>query len=1037
MAKEIGVVYVPVVPSGKGFGKAVEGQITDAADSGSKKGSSSILSKIGGAFSTIGKVGVGAIGAVATGIVGLAAKGGFERALNIENAKAKLKGLGHDSTSVTEIMNDALASVKGTAFGLGDAATVAASLSASGVKQGGQLTKVLKTVADTAQISGRSLTDIGTIFGSVAARGKLQGDDMLQLMSSGVPVLQMLGKHLGKTSAEVSTMVSKGKIDFQTFADAMQEGMGGAALSAGATFTGAWANVKAALSRLGEQLATPILDGLRGLFNQAIPLIDGFTATMTPIVQKVGASLQSGLENAIPTISAFFSSLSQSAVITALGKVFDALKSSVGEIAGQFQYFFDEISDNSQVMNAFSGVSDSLASALSDMAGMWDSATTAVTNFILGVADAQGVQNLVSAVSDLAKTAGDVIGSIARASKGIYDFTNTSGLAYDMGQALSGVLNILAGALEFVSNNLDWLGPLASGIGGVVLASKGLGAVSSGLAAIPSALSGITGAANGVIKFITLIPELGGFGAALKSVAGGMGLVKNAQLAWNAVTTMTSTVWRALGAVIAANPIGAIVTAIAAVVAALVWFFTKTKTGQKIWAGFISWLTTAWQKVSGFFQDLWSGIVGVFDSAASGVQGAWNGVTGFFQGIADGITNVWNGVTGFFQDLWSGITGIFQTAVDWIGSFLQSGWGQALLFLINPIAGIVNFIVQHFDTIKTIIKNVLIVVAAIWVTIWNSIVSVFTNVWNGLVAFFTPIITWVQNVITTVVTAVQATWNTVWSAISGFFIGVWNALVAFITPIINTIGSVISSVINGVMNTWNSVWGAVKGFFVSTWNGMVGFVTTIVNTISAIITGVINGIRNTWNSVWGSISGFFTGIWNGMVRSVGGFIANIVSKVRGIKDAIMGPLKGAGDWLYDVGKNVIQGMINGIGGAFKWLKDKITELGNKTLDWAKGVLGIHSPSRVFRSQVGYMVGAGMALGIDDSMKTVRNSVRQMGSLTDQLGFADQASNSSVFAGNGVVAGSSGDGGLSVTQNLYTNDPREAAMAAVRRLNQFV
>ncbi|MDN6655864.1 MAG: tape measure protein, partial [Bifidobacterium crudilactis] len=192
MAKEIGVVYVPVVPSGKGFGKAVEGQITDAADSGSKKGSSSILSKIGGAFSTVGKVGVGAIGAVATGIVGLAAKGGFERALNIENAKAKLKGLGHDSASVTEIMNDALASVKGTAVGLGDAATVAASLSASGVKQGGQLTKVLKTVADTAQISGRSLTDIGTIFGSVAARGKLQGDDMLQLMSSGVPVLQFL-----------------------------------------------------------------------------------------------------------------------------------------------------------------------------------------------------------------------------------------------------------------------------------------------------------------------------------------------------------------------------------------------------------------------------------------------------------------------------------------------------------------------------------------------------------------------------------------------------------------------------------------------------------------------------------------------------------------------------------------------------------------------------------------------------------------------------------------------------------------------------
>ena len=273
-AQDIGVAYVHVEPSGKGFGKSIEGDIGDAVNKASKKSSSTLISKIGGAFGKIGKVGTGAIATLAGGITALAAKGGFTRALNIENAQAKLKGLGHDSASVTEIMNDALASVKGTAFGLGDAATVAASLSASGIKEGDQLTKVLKTVADTAQISGRSLTDIGMIFGSVAARGKLQGDDMLQLMSSGIPVLQMLGKHLNKTSAEVSDMVSDGKIDFQTFADAMQEGLGGAALSAGTTFTGALANVKAALSRLGETAATPVLDGLRGLFNQAIPLID-------------------------------------------------------------------------------------------------------------------------------------------------------------------------------------------------------------------------------------------------------------------------------------------------------------------------------------------------------------------------------------------------------------------------------------------------------------------------------------------------------------------------------------------------------------------------------------------------------------------------------------------------------------------------------------------------------------------------------------------------------------------------------------------
>ena len=206
MAQDIGTVYVQVVPSGKDFGKNIEGQISRNVVSAGKTGGSGLLKTMTGVFGKVGKLGVGAIATIGGGITALAAKGGFERALNIENAQAKLKGLGHSTEDISQIMDNALASVKGTAFGLGDAATVAASLSASGVKSGQQMTDVLKTVADTAQISGRSLTDIGTIFGSVAARGKLQGDDMLQLMSSGVPVLQLLATHMGKTSAEVSDM---------------------------------------------------------------------------------------------------------------------------------------------------------------------------------------------------------------------------------------------------------------------------------------------------------------------------------------------------------------------------------------------------------------------------------------------------------------------------------------------------------------------------------------------------------------------------------------------------------------------------------------------------------------------------------------------------------------------------------------------------------------------------------------------------------------------------------------------------------------
>ncbi|RGT69692.1 hypothetical protein DWX12_02025 [Bifidobacterium pseudocatenulatum] len=79
-AQDIGVVYVHVEPSGKGFGKSIEGDIGDAVSKASRKGSNTLISKIGGAFGKIGKVGTGAIATITGGITALAAKGGFTRA---------------------------------------------------------------------------------------------------------------------------------------------------------------------------------------------------------------------------------------------------------------------------------------------------------------------------------------------------------------------------------------------------------------------------------------------------------------------------------------------------------------------------------------------------------------------------------------------------------------------------------------------------------------------------------------------------------------------------------------------------------------------------------------------------------------------------------------------------------------------------------------------------------------------------------------------------------------------------------------------
>jgi len=875
-AQDIGVVYVHVEPSGKGFGKSIEGDIGDAVSKASRKGSSTLISKIGGAFGKIGKVGTGAIATIAGGITALAAKGGFTRALNIENAQAKLKGLGHDSASVTEIMNDALASVKGTAFGLGDAATVAASLSASGVKEGGELTQVLKTVADTAQISGRSLTDIGTIFGSVAARGKLQGDDMLQLMSSGIPVLQMLGKHLNKTSAEVSDMVSDGKIDFRTFADAMQEGLGGAAQSAGTTFAGALANVKAALSRLGETAATPVLNGLRGLFNQAIPLIDAFTAAVSPTLEKVGAGLQKGLEQAIPTVTAFFDKLGKSQTVQQFASYLASLKDDLKELG-------------SSLSGAIGAVWNVISEPLSELYNQ--------------------AKGQLPAIADGFKT----------------------------------LLHAVSGLLDYVAAHADSIIPLAKGIAAFVLASKGIGAVSAGFKALPAALdgisrsaTGITTAAKGISGFVNLATDLGGIGPALKATAGNFGIVQTAVGTFRTVATAARTTWGLFTGLLAANPFVLVIAGITAVVAALTWFFTQTETGKRLWNSFATWFTGIWNQISTACQPILQAIAIFITQTMSQIQQIWQ--TG------------WTLITTVLQNVWNTIGPIIMTALTAI------------------ITGIQTFTATITPLLQAGIQNIQ--------TIFQTAATIISTVWNGL-------------------------WNTISTVVQG----AWTIIATVISTALAVIQGIIQLALAVVNGNWSAAWSAIQGIVSAVWGGIQGVVSAGIGMVSGVVSAACSTIRSVWAALWNGVGSIVSSVWGGIVGTVSNMVGRVGSVVSGIGGTVRSAVSGAGSWLVSAGRNIIQGLINGITGMVGSLYSSITNALSGLVDKAKNALGIHSPSRVFRDEVGVMVGRGMALGIDDSAHVVS---RSMDSLVSTMSLSDadwsKTGRLNVTAGTGANAG---------------------------------
>lgn len=281
-----GVLYVEIMPSTRGIGKAVEGDLNKQFK-GAEKTGEGFFSKVG----TWAKRGTLAIGGMVAGVAALAVGGGISRALNIEDAQAKLKGLGHDTKSVEAIMTDALASVKGTAFGLDAAATTAAAAVASGIQPGKELEGYLKLTADAATIAGVSMEEMGSIMNKVQAKGKAQMEDLNRLTERGIPIMQMLAAEYGVTAEEMSEMVSRGEVDSERFRAALEKNVGGAALESGNTTRGAFKNMLASLSRLGVVFLGDGLSWAKTFFNEMTVIFDGLEERIGPWVERIQSKL--------------------------------------------------------------------------------------------------------------------------------------------------------------------------------------------------------------------------------------------------------------------------------------------------------------------------------------------------------------------------------------------------------------------------------------------------------------------------------------------------------------------------------------------------------------------------------------------------------------------------------------------------------------------------------------------------------------------------------------------------------------------------
>lgn len=209
---------------------------------------------------------------------------GKARAIALEQAKFQFRGLG---LNVNKTMASALEAVKGTAFGLQDAATMAAQFGGSGMKAGKQMTAALRGISGMAAQTGRSYSEIGQVMTGIAGVGKVTTQDLMQFGVRGLNVAAAMGKQMKKSELEIRGMVSKGQISFKQFAAMMDKAFGKNATKSNQTYTGSLANMKAALSRIGADIKAPQLNAFKKIFNTLTPAIDATHEALMPVLKSL------------------------------------------------------------------------------------------------------------------------------------------------------------------------------------------------------------------------------------------------------------------------------------------------------------------------------------------------------------------------------------------------------------------------------------------------------------------------------------------------------------------------------------------------------------------------------------------------------------------------------------------------------------------------------------------------------------------------------------------------------------------------------
>lgn len=407
-------------------------------------------------------------------------------------------------------------------------------------------------------------------------------------------------------------------------------------------------------------------------------------------------------------------------------------------------------------------------------------------------------------------------------------------------------------------------------------------------------------------------------------------------------------------------------------------------------------------------RNIYEMIVSSFDQNGTGIAQA--GI-GLINNLASGLSEAAPKVTGsagkIVSDLMTGIQNaapqMISSAADLIASFAQ-GIGEQLPTLV-PQA--MNMIVTLADAVIANIPKIV-----------QAGVSILVGLVSGIINGLPTLIEEGPRIINEFADAIYNGIGTLLGTGLAMIVELGKGIINNMPLIIQNAGEILKAIIN--VFSLSSMLNLGKKLIESLAKGMEAVGPAIKTALSNIGKTGLEAIKNLkWSQVGKAIITFIS-------TSLRSGASLAVNALKSVGTLAMNAFKSI-SW-GTVGKAVITGIANGITGAAGAIVTAAKNAAKKALDAAKNFLGIHSPSTVFRDQVGKNMALGMGLGFEKNVpiseisKSLDNAVDDIQSKTLRVGLNSITRSLNESATNGIRSGKTVDDDRSRERQNEDKDP---------------